>query len=222
MVQALVYKEWIKLRWFLLGLAVLSLLSCGNLFLYMRRLFEFRPAMTVWMTMIHDHRVLYAGIKYNAVIAGVVIAAVQFIPETTKRRLRLLFHLPVPQATAIYMMVGIGLLCTAVLAMIDLACLVATIHRYFPAEVVRSATATSAAWWLAGLIAYVGTALVLLEPAWWRKIAYGATAYFFVSLLMKGKSYELYNAVLWRYALLLLLFLLAIHLPAYRVKRGIR
>ena len=222
MIRALLYKECIKLRWFLLGLAVLSLLSCGNLFLMIRRMFESAPAIMWWTRLIQDGRLPYTSIRYNLILAGIVIAAAQYVPEVTKRRLRLLFHLPVTQTMAVYMMVATGLACVLVLGAIHLACLTAIVRTYFPPEAARSAVVTSIPWWMAGWIAYLGTALVLLEPAWWRRVAYTAASVFLTSLLMQGGRYDLYARVLWMYVGLAALFAVALQLPAYRVKRGIQ
>lgn len=222
MIRALLYKECIKLRWFLVGLAVLSLLSCGNLFLMVRRMFESGPAIMWWTRLIHDGRLPYTSIRYNLILAGIVIAVVQFVPEVTKRRLRLLFHLPVTQTLSIYVMVATGLVSTLVLGLINLACLVAIVRTYFPPEVAWSAVTTSIPWWLAGAISYLAAALVLLEPAWWRRIAYAAASVFLVSLLMQGGRYDLYVRVLWKYLVVAALFVAALQLPAYRVKRGIQ
>lgn len=222
MIRALLYKECIKLRWFFLGLAVLSLLSCGNLFLMVRRMFESAPAILWWTRLIQDGRLPYTGIRFNLILAGIVIAAAQYVPEVMKRRLRLLFHLPVTQTLSIYMMVATGLACILVLAAIHLGCLAAIVRAYFPPEAARSAVVTSMSWWLAGAVAYLGTALVLLEPAWWRRVAYTAASVFLASLLMQGGRYDVYARVLWLYAGIAALFAVALQLPAYRVKRGIQ
>jgi hypothetical protein len=221
MYQALLYKEWIKIRWALLIVSGISLWTLVQLVLLFRENFEFVNAMKIWTNVIHRKLIFYEGLKYNALIAGVGIALVQFVPETLKRRLRLLFHLPVSHVKSLYFMMGAGLGCVFFVILLNLVCLVFIIAHYFPSELVWSAVITTAPWFFSGVVAYFGTVLVVVEPVWWRRCAYAVVSFSVVLLYLNGGGYNTYAQAFWKYALLGGLYLFTVLLPAFRFKRGL-
>lgn len=221
MYSALLYKEWIKIRWVLLIVSGISLWTLIQLFLTVRELFEFMDPMNVWIDAVHRKSVFYSGLKYNALLAGLGIALIQFVPETVKRRLRLLFHLPVSHNRSLYFMMGAGLACTLFVIALNVTGLLVVIAPRYPAELVWSAMATTAPWFFAGIAAYFATALVIVEPLWWRRFLYAVLSFGVVYLFLGGRGYETYAHSFWKYVLLGSLFVLTIVLPAFRFKRGI-
>lgn len=220
MYRSLLYKEWIKMRWFVLLAAVISLVTLINMWLTIRRGFEFQNAMMLWMRTLLDQQLYYNGIRYNLVIAGVIFALVQFVPETSKRRLRLLFHLPVAHNRALFTMLGAGALALLSMVLLNAVFLWAVMSKYFPVEAQGAALLTSAPWFAAGFLTYFTVALVLLEPSRVRKIAYAAGGWGLVKLYFLGRGYCEYNHAWIAFAVILLLALAAPALPAYRFKRG--
>ena len=221
MYAALLYKEWIKIRWVLLIVSLVTCWTLTQLFLQVREFFEYMEPIAVWSDVVHRKAVFYSGIEYNAVIAGVGIALIQFIPETIKRRLRLLFHLPIQQNRALYFMMATGLACTLFVVALNVAGLLVIVAARFPSELIQSAIVTSAPWLFAGVVAYFATVLVVVEPLAWRRCAYAALSFGLVQLFFNGRGYETYAHSFWSYALLGGLFSLTIVLPAFRFKRGI-
>ena len=62
-----------------------------------------------------------------------------------------------------------GLACTLFVIAMNVAGLLMVIAPRFPSELVWSALLTSAPWFFAGITAYFATALVIIEPLWWRR-----------------------------------------------------
>lgn len=63
--------------------------------------------------------------------------------------------------------------------------------------------------------------LVVVEPCWWWRLLYGAAAFAWTSLLFQGRGYEVFAEAFGWYALVTILFLFTVILPAYRFKRGL-
>jgi hypothetical protein len=222
MIRALLGKEWIKARWpFLLAVAV-SAVTLGNLWLTVRESFEFNDANALWNSVVHRKLIFYSGIRWNALVAGILLALAQFVPEVRKRRLRLLFHLPVDNHRALMVMMAAGLLGTLLVTGLNLLGLIGVVGAYYPADVTLSAVLTALPWFVAGLLAYSGTALVVLEPAWWRRVAFAALSFALASICYLGATYEAFAPSIGRLALLAALLPATVFLPAFRFKRGMR
>jgi len=219
--RGLLYKEWIKIRWVLLIAAAITSWTLVDLFLSLREMFAFMDPMKVWEYAIQRKTLFYSGIEYNALVAGAGIALVQFVPETMKRRLRLLFHLPVAPTKSLYFMMAAGLAAALFVIGLNVAGLAVIVPAFYPEELLKSALVTAAPWLLAGIAAYLSVVLVVVEPSWWRRVLYAAAAFCLVRLYFEGRGYGTYALSLWRYAVPVVLLLFTVMLPAFRFKRGI-
>ena len=94
MIQAIIYKEWLKLRWPVLimtGIFILLIVKIALSVAYGMRFYE---PNTFWNEVIMRGYQFYTDIKYVPVLAGIVIAAAQYFPEISANRLKLTLHLP--------------------------------------------------------------------------------------------------------------------------------
>ena len=219
--KALIYKEWIKIRWILLVVVGVSLWQLGAFFLEQRQLFELRKPFEVWNTIFFRKIQFYSELKYNAVLAGAALALAQFVPETLKRRLRLLFHLPVGHNNSVYTMIAVGLTGVVFIILLNLSAMSWIISTYYPSEVVKSALMTSVPWFLSGLVAYMALVLTALEPNPVRKFLFGGAGFLLITLYFPSCSINAFQHSLWRYIVLALLLLPTAVLPAHRFKRGL-
>mgnify|MGYP000488268818 CR=1 FL=1 len=78
---------------------------------------------------------------------------------------------------------------------------------------------TSAPWFFAGIVAYFATALVIVEPLWWRRFLYAVLSFGVVYLFLGGRGYETYAHSFWKYVLLGSLFVLTMA-PTYESRTG--
>lgn len=220
MYKALFFKEWIKLRWLILILIGLSLLTFLKIFLNISAAVEVKGAYHLWFVVIFKKAVIYSDIKYIIPFSGIVLALAQFVPETRERRLRLLFHLPVNHNKSLFFMLFTGFSAVLFLIGINLILLVWMMSVFFPKEVVISSIITSAPWFVSGLAAYLGISLAVVEPAAWRKVIYAVSA-FSMALLFFEPDAGAYSESLYKYVIFSLFYTFTLLLPAFRFKRGL-
>ena len=218
MIASTFYKEWMKMRLYW-GIA----LSCHILvFIYIyietRHMFILEHAEMVWYQVIHIHTLFYEQIKYLPLVIGILLGAAQFVPETKNYRFRLSLHLPVrPYVLALSYLV-IGLTAVAVICLVDILLLYLISGIFFPVEVVVRTMLTILPWLLAGLVSFLGTSLVVLEPEWPRKIFYLAVSCGFVWLFFQSNVPGSYVPVIGKLILVSFFFIPAIFLPVYRFR----
>jgi len=218
MFLSILYKEWLKIRRYLIIALLLNLAVFCYLFISLRHLFVIEHAEMIWYQAFEIGTLHYTLIKYLSIITGIIIGAAQFIPEMIGHRFRLSLHLPVrPNALALWSAL-IGLFAVAIIGMLDAFFLYAITGIFFPHEAAVSALLTAIPWQWAGLIAYLGITLTALEPQSSRKIVYLLITGGFLWLFYQSNDYESYNRAIWQLTALSLLFIPSVILPAYRYR----
>ncbi|PIE68779.1 MAG: hypothetical protein CSA21_05800 [Deltaproteobacteria bacterium] len=220
MLHAFAKKEWLKLRraWWI-GLS-LNLIGLIYLFFHLNHLFTLEHAETIWYRAFVIATPHYGSMKYLMVFTGLLLAAAQFVPEMLGHRFRLSLHLPVPPDRIVLLAVFMGLGTVVALIGVDALGLGLILSRFYPWEAVISGLWTAFPWLFAGVTVYLGTALVLLEPGFTRKLVCCVLALGVTSLFFQGVTYEEMNQALVAPVVLTLLFIPAILLPAYRYRNG--
>jgi len=217
---ALLWKEWLKLRPILAVIVLGTLLFCAYLFLSVRHQFRIEHAEMLFYQANHIGRIFYEDLRYVPLITGLVLALAQWMPEVMRGRLRLSLHLPIGLAPLVLAHLAIGLGALAAVLALDLGALALTIGTFFPAAFVTSALMTAAPWMLAGVAAYLGGTLVLLEPDRRHQAANGLVAAGVVWLCHLSDQYGAYDRALWGLAAPVVLLALAVLLPAHRFRDG--
>lgn len=189
MFLSVLFKEWLKLRWFFLASFVLNFAVCAKVFFDIRQQMHAEHAEMVWYQAIHLHAVPYQDIRYLPLLAGLLLALAQFIPEISGRRFRLALHLPMGRDGILALCLFSGVFLYLLIAMVDMASLYWGLSYYFPVEVAGSSLATMAPWLLAGLIVYFACITVLLEPSWPRRIFLLLVFAVLLSILYQGAGY---------------------------------
>lgn len=216
------YKEWLKIRYYIAAALLLNVAIIVYLFFDLKELFRNDPPIMAWYGAIHIHTIYYAKVKYLLPASGLLIGLAQFAPEMNKNRLRLSLHLPVPPNRLLICYLAIGLFSAIVIGIIDLFMLSVTIRHFFPMEVMHSAQITSLPWFFAGLIAYLSTTQIILEPRWPRRIIYGLTFSGFIGFFFLGNDYNTYQHVVTKLLCASLLLIPATILPLYRFNNGVK
>lgn len=183
-----------------------------------RRLFVLDHAEIVWYRIMHLGQIHYHHLKYIPAITGLLLAAIQYLPEMVGERLRLSLHLPVSPHRLIMAHVLVGLSAVGLIIGLDIAALATITAIYFPSEAVTVAILTALPWGMAGLATYLGLTLALLEPRFRLKlfnltVASGVTGLFLYPAEPGG-----YASLVSDLALPLLLLIPAVLLPAYRFR----
>ena len=170
MYSALLYKEWLKIRWAYVGLALLSLLVLTYMALNLAYYTEFMTAKGFWGNVILLGFPFFTDIQYIPLLAGIVIAIVQFSPEMNLSRLKLTLHLPVEENKLFFQMVSLGFMLLVILFSIIALLIWIMVGIYFPSEVVSFVLSATFPWLVVGIAAYFLTSAVILEPVWMRRL----------------------------------------------------
>ena len=218
MTASTLYKEWMKMRLYW-GIAfACNILVFIYIYIETRHMFVLEHAEMVWYQVIHIHTLFYEQIKYLPLATGIVLGAAQFIPEILNRRLRLSLHLPVRLHVLVLSYLLIGLVAVGVICLVDILLLYLIAGIFFPVEVVVRTMLTILPWLLAGMVSFLGTSLVVLEPEWPRKIFCFAVSCGFVWLFFQSNIPGSYTPVIGKLTLTSLFFIPAIALSVFRFR----
>lgn len=220
MIYSIFYKEWIKIRYFFLALVCLNGAVCLKIWVDIRRQLQAEHAEMIWYQAIHIQSLFYSDIRYIPLLSGICLAVVQFVPEILQKRMRLSLHLPVDREGLLALFLALGLGLYAVLALLDAAALWAVCRCYFPLEVALAGLSTILPWHYAGFVGYLGASLILLEPAWSRRIFVLLIFSGFISLLFSGSGYCRLNPALPWLMMLAPLFFLMVFQGGFRFQQG--
>ncbi|MCP4576842.1 MAG: hypothetical protein GY846_11215 [Deltaproteobacteria bacterium] len=222
-VKALAHKEWLKLKkiwWIVLGI---NMAVFGYFYIQLNHLFTVEHAEMIWYRAFEIGSIHYEPIQYLMVLTGTLMGLAQFIPEMIGHRFRLSLHLPLSENVMVLLSLLVGLLAVVVIGILDVLCLYTVLGAFFPAEGALSGLLTAMPWFYAGFVVYLGTALVILEPQLFRKLVCLFVTVGFVWIFFQGETYESFNRAFWAPALISLLFIPAVLLPArrYRNRRAL-
>ena len=220
MIYSIFYKEWIKVRYFFLALVCLNGAVCLKIWVDIRQQLQAEHAEMIWYQAIHIQSLFYSDIRYIPLLSGICLAVVQFVPEILQKRLRLSLHLPVDRECLLAIFLALGLGLYAVLALLDTAAIWTVSRYYFPVEVAVSSLTTLLPWHYAGFVGYLGMSLILLEPAWSRRVFVLLVFSGFISLLFSGSGYCRLNPALPWLMLLAPLFFLTVFQGGCRFQEG--
>jgi ABC-type Mn2+/Zn2+ transport system ATPase subunit len=183
-----------------------------------RHLFVMDHAEMVWYRVLHLGRIHYYHLKYAPAATGALLACIQYLPEMTGERLRLTLHLPVSPHRLIIAHIVVGLAAVKLVIALDLISLTLITARFFPAEAVSTTLMTALPWAVAGVAAYLGVTLALLEPSYHLKLSNLAIAAGVVGLFIYPADPGSYKYILLHLLLPILLMIPAALLPAYRFR----
>jgi len=222
MLKMIFYKEWLKTRWFILGIGAVLLGGMLYVALSLSKTAQFNGADTLWSLLLMKDTVLIETLKYLPLASGAILAAAQFLPEASRSRLKLTLHLPYPQGKMIAMMYGYGLIVLAILWGLQLIAVSAVVGHFVVKELLWRVIATAAVWYLAGFAAYIWVSAICLEPSWGMKVVLGLTLAAFGRLLFISAIPESYNGFLPWLCIYTALGVLLIHHSVYRFKEGLQ
>ncbi|TWI74193.1 hypothetical protein LZ24_01133 [Desulfobotulus alkaliphilus] len=218
--QSLFMKEWLKLRWYFTAAFLVHLGAALKILLDIRQIILMEHGEMVWYQAIHLHTLFYGPLRYLPLITGLVLAAAQFMPEVSGRRMRISLHLPMDQNRMLFLCLLAGLFHLGVLAVLDLLLTAAILLWYFPHELALASLPTLLPWINAGFIAYLGAVHLLLEPSWPRRVFYALVFTALSSLHFAGSGYGWLTPALPFFLLLSPLALLGVLDTGRRFRQG--
>ena len=218
--KSMLYKEWLKIRWFLIGATITGLLVVAYLFLNTQRFITFQEANKVWYSILFLNMQYFSLLKYIPFLIAIGIGVAQYFPETINKRIKLTFHLPINENKALLMMLASGLGGLLICYLLHFVAFVILSNIYFGSEIVNAAIISIIPWFLSGLATYFLVALIVLEPTWKFRILYTIAAAAFVPLYLKYGMSGAYEPINLKLALLTVLISVSLLFSAYRFRKG--
>ena len=163
------YKEWLKTRWYCLAALAVTWGFTGYCLLRIGRVVRLMGAEHLWLVMLERDAIFIEPLMFVPLIAGALLALVQFAPEMLQSRLKLTLHLPCSHTRMVAAMLGYGLLVLAGCFASCFALMGVYLYGILPAELRAYVLLTALTWHVAGLAAYLLGAWVCLEPTWKRR-----------------------------------------------------
>lgn len=218
--KSVIYKEWLKIRWFLIGFTALGIVGVGYIFLKVQHDITFMEGKNYWYNMLFLGRQYFSYLKFLPLVGALAIGISQYFPETINKRIKLTFHLPLKENKVLMMMHAFGAASLITTYFLILAVFFGLSKVFFAAEMVNDAIVTIFPWFLAGLTAYFLVALVVLEPIWKYRVFYILIGGFFITIYIKSTgtaSYAPVNPILF---VLTACLSIALIFSAYRFRKG--
>ena len=187
--KSIIYKEWIKTRSAVIVIVVVFLGIGIYSFMKINEGIRLNGIVNVWELMVQKDPLILPYFKYLPLLAGILLAITQYIPELQSKRLKLTLHLPLNENRILLTMLLYGVAVLAILLLVTLPLLLWGLSRYLPAEVVCAGYQQLTPWFLAGPTAYLMTSWICLEPQWKQRIMNVVPALLFLSFfLLSAKS----------------------------------
>ncbi len=170
MIESIYYKEWYKSRWTLL----LILLAFTGVILYsfisISQNLRVQGINNVWDLIVQKGIYYFATIKYLPLLAGIILAISQYTPEMINKRLKLTLHLPMHESKIMMSMLSYGIINLILIFTLVYAVIYWGTWMYFPNEVASWNTVIILPWLMGGLVAYLLTTWICIEPVWKQRI----------------------------------------------------
>lgn len=221
MFKSIIYKEWIKIRWAVIISFLVIFITLIYVQLEIRHYVELMTAFRNWLYIIQRKMLYYEIFRYFPLIIGAVISILQFVPEMSKNRMRLSYHLPISEKKLLLFMSSIGFFFLIINLVIIVCGLVGISYIYYPAEIVQSMLITILPWLLGGIAVYFLTSTIILEPSWTYRIILIIISFAFIKLLFMESGYNEYQFSVWKYLLIIVFFPLMVLFPGHRFRKGI-
>ncbi len=221
MFKALLLKEWVKLR-FVWWLPFLLLVAVILDFYWTLIAVQINNGNdTLWTNLLFKETPYFLNIKTFFIFSGVWLAAFQFYPECSDKRLRVFFHLPIDYKKALSVIFVAGLVLLALLfVLVTIGFLLVCSHFNFPDEIVYPMIYTYIPWALAGVSAWCATASVIAETSMFRKIVIGGIGYGFIEIITQASGFNGMSETLWIYTLVCIPWAFVLVSSSLRIKEG--
>ena len=223
MLKSLIYKEWIKTRWILLGIVLVLAGFAAYDFLALAKNAQLRGYEFLWTFTVMKDSVLVENLRFLPAAAGILLAVCQFVPETIRKRLKLTLHLPYPQTGIVSLMQGYGLVCLVLIFSVQAVAIGFFLKKYLVYDLVIRIIFSILTWYCAGLMSYVWTSAACLEPSWKTRILEFVIMGVLLSIFFMSQEAMAYKgSLLILFLVSTVLALMLIHYSVRRFKDGVQ
>lgn len=200
--SAVIYKEWMKTSYALLGVGVAWSLALLFNFILVYRMVRLEGASAVWIAAIYQGLGLLSSLRWLPLAAGLALGLAQFLPEVRQNRLKLTLHLPLTDAQLLASLLGYGYALQLALACVIMPAAYLLLLPLFAPEIALGQLRTALPWFASGAAAYGLVAWVSIEPSSRRRVAYAVLGAACLCLGFLSKAQGAYNYFFWGQLLL--------------------
>lgn len=164
MFQSIFIKEWLKTKFFLLILIIISIIILG--YFAFRLNFEFstiEPESMMWYRFVQLEQKPYFELLYLYLIFSCLFALFQFLPELIQKRVKVTIHLPLSLTQIVFSHIFIGLVFIVLFYTFLSLCLLAITAHYYPEEIVQIIFKDIFAFSLISIISYILVSALIIE-----------------------------------------------------------
>lgn len=180
------------------------------------RITQFKGVGRVWEILLQKDTVFIDLLQYLPLFIGILAGIVQFVPEMQMNRLKLTLHLPYSHLRMILMMQCIGFMMLMSLFILHYLLLGGYLYTILASELVSRILLTTLPWYMAGLVAYLLTAWLCLEPTWKGRVINAIITAATLRLFFLSDIPEAYNPMI---LILLILTVCVVGFPWLSVLR---
>lgn len=184
----LIYKEWLKTKWFASIAMLLNLGVVIYIFVSLRSSFISTGGVAYLSSLMTYKTQFFSLYRYIPLAVALLIGLSQFVPEVTEKRIKLALHLPLNNLRIIYTMVLYGFVLLLAIILPGILIFTGLISIYLPAEITVPILQTMCPWVLGGFCAYFLIAMIALEPIWKFRFLYILVSYEVLGLFLRHFS----------------------------------
>lgn len=218
--KSIIYKEWIKIRWFLLIYAALGILGVAYVFIRVNHDITFSSPNGYWYFSLFMGGQYFSLLKFFPLAGALAIALAQYFPETVSKRIKLTFHLPLNENKVLLMMWIFGAGCLLACYLLQLLLFTGLSMAYFPSDIILPALVSITPWYLAAFAGYNLMACIVLEPVWRYRIFYLLVAVLFVPFFLQEAVTGSFSPVCLVLATLTVFSSFSLLFSGYRFRKG--
>lgn len=194
MTKAILYKEWLKTRWYYLLANAITIGFILYSILRIERVSTLKGVQHIWDMMLQRDVIFVDILQYIPLIVGVMLAVVQFAPEMHNKSLKLTLHLPSSALRMVLTMImsgaGMLIICFAV----NLIILWLYLQSILAPELQAHIMLTLLVWYVAGITAYLLTSWICLEPTWKMRVINLIISSLIIKIFYISPTPESYNS----------------------------
>lgn len=218
--KALFFKEWLKTRRVFVLAIVAGIILAVYAVAGIRRIEMSKGVEHVWMIMLLKDQTFVDVLRYFPLLAGIVLALAQFVPEMIQRRFKLTLHLPCSQSKLVGFMILTGIAELAAIFIIQLLIVGIYYSSIINPPLVWHVILTVLPWMVCGMSAYLFVAAICIESSWRMRIILSLIAVATIAVYFKQNIPEAYNGFLIPLAVCSSLSVLLVFRSVARFKEG--
>ncbi len=164
MINSIIKKEWLKLKFYFLGIIFLIVSSLIYFAFHLDFAFAtIEPESMMWYKFAHLEDKPYYYLSYLFCGIGAIISVAQFLPERIQDRIKIMAHLPLNLRDSLFYHLFIGVGFVTLLCTILTISLLLILLNYYPDVIIQVAFKDTIAYSFASIVLYVGLSSVIIE-----------------------------------------------------------